>query len=343
MALPPWGWWGRQGWNDGSAVCPHGPRSCQSPAPAPRTAPHTWCGRGEGGEGRRHAPSPAEAGSHLYVRTVARGAQGCMTQRAQPSGSFLFPRVVSHVAPRPSPPSSPAFLGSGARAGTTGQTDQSRPVNALKVSEGRRRGGARLAATAPGDGAGGGGGLADAGRPLPGLSFPIRVPAGVRAGQRLLGRCWLGAPPPAGGPAPSQAFWKVQGLPPRAQPVALETVSLWRRRGAGSGGRAGRSRQPAPLLSCRVCVAPASVLPRALPCRGRGARSGALGLAGSGSVALAETTALRTSSALLPVPLVDTPTSPTPLVAYDVSKCINYQEKKFKLGPLTVCVLPRLR
>lgn len=137
MALPPWGWWGRQGWNDGSAVCPHGPRSCQRAAPAPRTAPHTWCGRGEGGEGRRHAPSPAEAGSHLYVRTVARGAQGCMTQRAQPSGSFLFPRVVSHVAPRPSPPSSPAFLGSGARAGTTGQTDQSRPVNALKVSEGR--------------------------------------------------------------------------------------------------------------------------------------------------------------------------------------------------------------
>lgn len=60
-----------------------------------------------------------------------------MTQRAQPSGSFLFPHVVSHVAPRPSPPSSPAFLGSGARAGTTGQTDQSRPVNALKVSEGR--------------------------------------------------------------------------------------------------------------------------------------------------------------------------------------------------------------
>lgn len=137
MALPPWGWWGRQGWNDGSAVCPHGPRSCQSPAPAPGTAPHTWCGRREGGEGRRHAPSPAEAGSHLYVRTVARGAQGCMTQRAQPSGSFLFPRVVSHVAPRPSLPSSPAFLGSGARAGTTGQTDQSRPVNALKVSEGR--------------------------------------------------------------------------------------------------------------------------------------------------------------------------------------------------------------
>lgn len=347
MALPPWGWWGRQGWNDGSAVCPHGPRSCQSPAPAPpHCAPHLV--REGGGRGGPQACPLPRRGRLPPVREDSGPRCAGLHDTARPAQrELLVPpcRVARRPAPQPAVQPRVSWVWSQGRDhGTNGPVTPGKCTESQRgASRKSRRGGARLAATAPGDGAGGGGGLADAGRPLPGLSFPIRVPAGVRAGQRLLGRCWLGAPPPAGGPAPSQAFWKVQGLPPRAQPVALETVSLWRRRGAGSGGRAGRSRQPAPLLSCRVCVAPASVLPRALPCRGRGARSGALGLAGSGSVTLAETAALRTSSARLPVPLVDTPTSPTPLVAYDVSKCINYQEKKFKLGPLTVCVLPRLR
>lgn len=186
------------------------------------------------------------------------------------------------------------------------------PVNALKVSEGHP---GRDARGAPGDkrGAGGGGGsgsawgrgggLADAGRPFPGLSFPVRVPAVALAGQRLLGRRWLGAPPPAGGPAPSRAFWKVQGRPPPAQPVALETVSLWRRRRVGWACRKEPSARAPPALPH---VRPAASRPAASP---GVLGSGAPGRAGSGSVALAETAAFRTSSRWLPVPFVDTPTS----------------------------------
>lgn len=234
MALPPWGWWGRQGWNDGSAVCPHGPRSCQSPAPAPRTAPHLV--REGGGRGGPQACPLPRRGRLPPVREDSGPRCAGLHDTARPAQrELLVPpcRVARRPAPQPAVQPRVSWVWSQGRDhGTNGPVTPGKCTESQRgASRKSRRGGARLAATAPGDGAGGGGGLADAGRPLPGLSFPIRVPAGDSVSWAAAG--WAPLPLPAAPPRPRPSGRFRASLPVRS-PLP------WRPCRCGDGAAPGR-------------------------------------------------------------------------------------------------------
>lgn len=164
------------------------------------------------------------------------------------------------------------------------------------------------------------------------LERGVYLTGGITRGKAAAA-CW--APrAPAGGSAPSPCLLEGSAPPSPVLPVALETRSLWRRRREVGWVRGKDPGQPGcspPFVRPRPCWywGGRRTVPPPRPTVGGGGAC-TLGVRVGAQCCPCGDHSLRAASPPgLPVPWeADTPTSPTPLASSDVSKCINYQEKK---------------